>query len=194
VKGCKGLPLALQAIAGSLGQQPIEKWKNMKELFQNQSILESKRYFSSDSTDTDFLCRLQQSLDILEDISKGSPLGLKAVAGSLCQLPFEEWQNMKEHLKRQTIFESSSFCSKTATETDMYYNNHHVAMHDIHEELAIHQTKEEPFEQRKRQEIIDLNAQLKKNDALQIKIKKLVGVIVALSCIVMLLMFLVVIF
>jgi hypothetical protein len=80
-------------------------------------------------------------------------------------------------------------------------------MHDLHGELAIHQSKREPFEQRKRtfqikkkikqrkrQEIIDLNAMVKKNDALQIRITKLVGVIVALSCVVMLLLFLVVIY
>ncbi|WJX60807.1 hypothetical protein P8452_45968 [Trifolium repens] len=45
---------------------------------------------------------------------------------------------------------------KVATETDMYYNNHYVVMHDLLRELAIHQTKGEPFEQRKRL-IIDLN-------------------------------------
>ncbi|WJX55428.1 hypothetical protein P8452_41196 [Trifolium repens] len=45
---------------------------------------------------------------------------------------------------------------KVATETDMYYNNHYVVMHDLLRELAIHQSKGEPFEQRKRL-IIDLN-------------------------------------
>jgi hypothetical protein len=70
VKGCKGSPLALQVIAGSLCQQPFEKWQNMKEFFQNQSILESKSYFPNNSTDTDLLCHLQQSLDSLEDINK----------------------------------------------------------------------------------------------------------------------------
>jgi hypothetical protein len=38
----------------------------------------------------------------------------------------------------------------------MYYNNHYVMMHDLLRELAIHQSKGEPFEQRKRL-IIDLN-------------------------------------
>jgi hypothetical protein len=38
----------------------------------------------------------------------------------------------------------------------MYYNNHYVMMHDLLRELAIHQSKEESFEQRKRLNI-DLN-------------------------------------
>lgn len=59
VKGCKGSPLALQVIAGSLCRQPFEVWHNMKDRLQSQSILESG--------DTDLLRRLQQSLDILED-------------------------------------------------------------------------------------------------------------------------------
>jgi hypothetical protein len=49
-----------------------------------------------------------------------------------------------------------SLYRKVATETDMYYNNHYVVMHDLLRELAIHQSKGEPFEQRKRL-IIDLN-------------------------------------
>jgi len=57
VKGCKGSPLALKVIAGSLCNQPFEVWQNMKERLQRESILES---------DTDLLFRLQQSLDILE--------------------------------------------------------------------------------------------------------------------------------
>lgn len=59
VKGCKGSPLALEGIGGSLCQQPFEVWQNMKERLQSQSILESR--------DTDLLYHLQQSLDILED-------------------------------------------------------------------------------------------------------------------------------
>ncbi|KAI5414215.1 hypothetical protein KIW84_058379 [Lathyrus oleraceus] len=64
VRGCKGSPLALQVIAGSLCQQPFEKWQNMKEFLQSQSILEFY------STTTNLLCLLQQSLDILEDINQ----------------------------------------------------------------------------------------------------------------------------
>ncbi|PNX79512.1 putative CC-NBS-LRR resistance protein [Trifolium pratense] len=101
---------------------------------------------------------------------EGSPLVLQVMAGSLHQQPFVKWQNMKKCFMSRTNLKSNS--TKYAT------------MQDLHREQAIHQSKVEPFEQRKRQEIIELNAQLKKNDALQIRIKKLVGAIVALSCIV----------
>ncbi|KAJ1415232.1 Powdery mildew resistance protein, RPW8 domain [Sesbania bispinosa] len=42
-----------------------------------------------------------------------------------------------------------------AMDTDMYYNYHFVILHDLLKDLAIHQNKGEPFEQRKRL-IIDL--------------------------------------
>lgn len=57
VKGCKGSPLALEVIGGSLCQQPFEVWQIMKERLKSQSILESN---------ADLLSRLQNSLDILE--------------------------------------------------------------------------------------------------------------------------------
>ncbi|CAJ2670529.1 unnamed protein product [Trifolium pratense] len=172
VKGCKGSPLALQVIAGSLCKQPIEIWKNMKEHFQNQSILESKRYFPSDSTDTDLLCRLQQSLDILEDINEKEcfvDLGLFAedqripvtvlidMWATLYNLDEDGTQAMAivHNLNTRNLINVIA-TRKVATETDMYYNNHYVMMHDLLRELAIHQSKEEPFEQRKRL-TIDLN-------------------------------------
>jgi hypothetical protein len=61
VKACKGLPLALEVVAGSLRNQPSETWQNMKEHLTSQSILESNS--------NDLLC-LQQSFDILEDNKK----------------------------------------------------------------------------------------------------------------------------
>ncbi|CAJ2646253.1 unnamed protein product [Trifolium pratense] len=172
VKGCKGSPLALQVIAGSLCKQPIEIWKNMKEHFQNQSILESKRYFPSDSTDTDLLCRLQQSLDMLEDINEKEcfvDLGLFPedqripvtvlidMWATLYNLDEDGTQAMAivHNLNTRNLINVIA-TRKVTTETDMYYNNHYVMMHDLLRELAIHQSKGEPFEQRKRL-TIDLN-------------------------------------
>jgi hypothetical protein len=79
---------------------------------------------------------------------RGSPLGLPVVVGSLCrQQPFDKWQYVKERLMNPTILgRSSSFYSKITTETDMYFNNLNVTMHDLHGELAIHQSNWEPFE------------------------------------------------
>jgi hypothetical protein len=36
---------------------------------------------------------------------KGSPLALQLIAVSLCELPFEMWQKMKECLNGQTIYD-----------------------------------------------------------------------------------------
>jgi hypothetical protein len=102
-------------------------------------------------------------------VCNGVPLALRVLASCLRQQPFEKWQNVKEKLEIKTIL----------------YNTEYGTMQDLRREQAIHQSNVEPFEERKRQEIIDLNAQMK---------KKLVGVIVALSFVVMLLIFLFVIF
>jgi hypothetical protein len=68
VRGCKGSPLALQVIAGSLCGKPFEKWEEMKERLKSRSILESNSYFHNNSTA--LLFYLQQSLDMLEDIKE----------------------------------------------------------------------------------------------------------------------------
>jgi len=47
-------------------------------------------------------------------------------------------------------------CRKVAKDTDMYYNNHFVLVHDLLRELAIHLSKEKTFEQRERV-MIELN-------------------------------------
>ncbi|RHN54124.1 putative transcription factor interactor and regulator LIM family [Medicago truncatula] len=74
VKGCKGSPLALQLVAGSLCKQPFEKWQNMKERLMSKSIIESNS--------TDLLCYLQQSLDISEDKGQHGALKLPHTQGS----------------------------------------------------------------------------------------------------------------
>ena len=54
---------------------------------------------------------------------------------------------------------ATKFCSlirKVAKDTDMYYNNHFVMLHDLLRKLALHQSEQEQFEQRKKL-IIELN-------------------------------------
>lgn len=69
MKSCKGSPLALKVIAGSLCKQPFEEWQNLKERLQSQSILEihQKKSIQEESSSTDLLSRLQQSLELLEE-------------------------------------------------------------------------------------------------------------------------------
>ncbi|KAJ1419102.1 P-loop containing nucleoside triphosphate hydrolase [Sesbania bispinosa] len=141
VRGCKGSPLAVKVIAGSLCQQPFEVWQDMKDHLQSQSILES--------SSIDLLRLLQQT--------KGS-LFLPSL------IWWAELHNLDEDGRNaMTIVHDLTtrnlinviITRNVATVTDMYYNNHFVMLHDLLRDLAIHQNKGEPFEQRKRL-IIDL--------------------------------------
>ncbi|GAU17398.1 hypothetical protein TSUD_232740 [Trifolium subterraneum] len=172
VKGCKGSPLALQVIAGSLCQQPFEKWQSMMEFFQNKSILESESYFPNNTPDTHLLCRLQESLDSLKDINKKEcfmDLGLFpddqeipvpvlidmwVTLYNLDEDGTKAMDNVNDLSNRNLI--NFIDTRKVATEKHMYYNNHYVMIHDLLRDLAILQSKGESFEQRKRL-IIDLN-------------------------------------
>lgn len=167
VKGCKGSPLALKVTAGSLCQQPFEVWQNMKERLQSQSILES--------SSTDLLYRLQQSLDMLENKFNINEkvcfmdLGLfpedqRIPVAALIDM-WSELYNLDENGRNaMTIIHDLTtrnlinviVTRKVAKDADMYYNNHFVVLHDLLRELAIRQSKEEPFEQKERV-IIDLN-------------------------------------
>ncbi|XP_061341157.1 probable disease resistance protein At5g66900 [Gastrolobium bilobum] len=173
VRGCKGSPLAVEVIAGSLCQQPFEVWKDMKERLQNQSILESGS--------TDLYYRLQQSLDTLKDkfsINEKEcfmDLGLfpedqRIPVTALIDM-WTELHNLDEDgWNAMTIVHDLStrnlikviVTRKVAKDEDMYYNNHFVMLHDLLRELAIHLNKREPFEQRKRL-IIDLNGDNRPN-------------------------------
>src|ERR1044072_362513 len=57
VRGCKGSPLVLEVLAGTLCKQPFEFWETMKERLKNQPIFKSNN---------DILKHLQKSLDLLE--------------------------------------------------------------------------------------------------------------------------------
>ncbi|XP_039690384.1 probable disease resistance protein At5g66900 isoform X1 [Medicago truncatula] len=163
VEACKGSPLVLKVIAGSLRNQPFEKWLDMKKRLNSQSIL--------DSNSTDLLCRLQQSLDMLEDINEKEcfldmglfPEDQRIPVTVLIDIWAEMYDLDEDGIKAMVIIHdliTRNFINviatrQVATKTDMYYNNHYVMLHDLLRELAIHQSKGEPFEQRKRL-IIDL--------------------------------------
>ncbi|KAE9613019.1 hypothetical protein Lal_00027587 [Lupinus albus] len=167
VKGCKGSPLALEVIGGSLCKQPFEVWQNMKERLQSQSIL--------DSSDTDLLYQLQQSLDILEDrfsINEKEcfmDLGLfpedqRIPVAALIDMWAELYNLDEDGMNAMTVVLDLAtknlinliVTRKVGKDADMYYNNHFVVLHDLLRELAIHQSNQEQFEERKRL-IVDLN-------------------------------------
>ncbi|XP_057759422.1 probable disease resistance protein At5g66900 [Arachis stenosperma] len=167
VKGCKGSPLALEVIGGSLCQQPFEVWQDMKEWLEKQSILESGN--------TDLLSRLQQSLDMLEDKFSVSEkecfmdLGLFPEDQRIpVAILIDMWAELHKFddngRKAMTIIHDLTtrnlikliVTKKVAKDTDMYYNNHFVLLHDLLRKLAIHQSEQEQIEQRKKL-IIELN-------------------------------------
>ncbi|MED6172459.1 hypothetical protein PIB30_050279 [Stylosanthes scabra] len=161
VKGCKGSPLALEVIGGSLCQQPFEVWQDMKERLERQSILES--------SNKDLLSRLQQSLDILEDKFSVSEkecfmdLGLFPEDQMIpVAILIDMWAELhkldKDGRKAMTIIHDLTtrnlikliVTKKVAKDIDMYYNNHFVVLHDLLRKLAIHQSEREQIDQRKK--------------------------------------------
>ncbi|MED6167400.1 hypothetical protein PIB30_002371 [Stylosanthes scabra] len=161
VKGCKGSPLALEVIGGSLCQQPFEVWQDMKERLEKQSILES--------SNKDLLSRLQQSLDILEDKFSVSEkecfmdLGLFPEDQMIpVAILIDMWAEIhkldEDGRKAMTIIHDLTtrnlikliVTKKVAKDVDMYYNNHFVVLHDLLRKLAIHQSEREQIEQRRK--------------------------------------------
>ncbi|XP_028764114.1 probable disease resistance protein At5g66900 [Neltuma alba] len=164
VRGCKGSPLAIEVIGGLLCKQPFEVWQQMKELLLSQSIFNSN---------TDLLHRLQTSLEVMGDkfpIKKECfmDLGLfpedKMIPVDALIDMWVEQYNLDEggieamatiHELTNRNLAKTVIRRKVERETDKYYNNHFVMLHDLLRELAIHQSSLEPFEERKRL-IIDL--------------------------------------
>ncbi|XP_061363508.1 probable disease resistance protein At5g66900 [Gastrolobium bilobum] len=160
VRGCKGSPLALEVIGGSLCNQPLEKWQIMKERLKSQSILKSNN---------DLLNRLQNCLDILEDESSIKEkecfmdLGLfpedqRIRVPALIDMWAELHERDEDGKKAMDIIHNLTNKNlvnvivrrKIATDRDLYYNNHFLTQHDLLRELAILQSSKEPFEQRER--------------------------------------------
>ncbi|XP_028779380.1 probable disease resistance protein At5g66900 [Neltuma alba] len=164
VRGCKGSPLAIEVIGGLLCKQPFEVWQKMKELLLSQSIF---------NANTDLLHRLQTSLEVMGDkfpIKKECfmDLGLfpedKMIPVDALIDMWAEQYNLDEggieamatiHELTNSNLAKTVIRRKVARDTDKYYNNHFVMLHDLLRELAIHQSSLEPFEERKRL-IIDL--------------------------------------
>ncbi|KAF7828759.1 putative disease resistance protein [Senna tora] len=164
VRGCKGSPLAIEVIGGLLCKQPFEVWEKMKALLLRQSIFNSN---------TDLLHRLQTSLEVLEDklpVKKECfmDLGLfpedqMIPVDALIDMWAEQYELGGDGIEAMAIIHelSDSNLVKTvvrrrvARDIDKYYNNHFVMLHDLLRELAIYQSSQEPFQERRRL-IIDL--------------------------------------
>ncbi|KAI9088944.1 hypothetical protein K1719_029223 [Acacia pycnantha] len=164
VRGCKGSPLAIEVIGGLLCKQPFEVWQKMKELLLSKSIFDSN---------TDLLHRLQTSLEVMGDkfpVKKECfmDLGLfpedKMIPVDTLIDMWAEQYNLDEggieamaiiHELTNSNLAKTVIRRKVARDTDKYYSNHFVMLHDLLRELAIHQSSLEPFTERRRL-IIDL--------------------------------------
>nr|ACD76093.1 VRP1-1 [Vitis hybrid cultivar] len=138
VKRCGGFPLALQVIGGSLCGQPVEIWKSrLMEFSKGQSIFDSGKRL---------LDCLQLSLTSLDDmwaeLYKLDKNGVQAIS-NLHKLSL---QNLLKLVVTR----------KDATEVDGYYDEAFVLQHDLLRDLAMHESSQEPMEQRKRL-ILDLS-------------------------------------
>ncbi|KAK7263084.1 hypothetical protein RJT34_30668 [Clitoria ternatea] len=166
VRNCKGLPLAIKVIGRSLSGQPNELWlKMVDELSLGHSIFDSN---------TELLTSLQKIWDVLEDdpVIKECfmDLGLfpedqRIPVTALIDIWAELYGLDDDGIKAMAIINKLHnmnlanvlVARKNASDTDnRYYNNHFIILHDLLKELAIHQSNQEPMEQRKRL-IVDIN-------------------------------------
>ncbi|XP_054779450.1 probable disease resistance protein At5g66900 isoform X2 [Prosopis cineraria] len=165
VKSCKGLPLAIKVIAGSLRQQPYEVWQKMiQEWSHGHSILDSN---------TSLLIFLQGCLDVLEfepiireyfmDLGL-FPEDQKIPVMALIDMWAELYKVDDDGKKAMTIIDKLVSLNlaillvtrKVESDSDKYYNNYFIVQHDLLRELAIHQSNQEQFERRRRL-MIDIN-------------------------------------
>ncbi|KAA8547229.1 hypothetical protein F0562_003907 [Nyssa sinensis] len=157
VKGCRGFPLALKVVGGSLRGQPEVVWRRtMKQWSEGQSIFDSN---------SELLKHLQTSLDALDEKIKECYLDLgsfpedqRIPVSALMDL-WVELYNLDEdgmhalanlHELSTRNLANLVFASKDASEVDGYYNEHFVMQHDLLRELAIHQSNDKPIELRRR--------------------------------------------
>ncbi|KAI4314930.1 hypothetical protein L6164_027790 [Bauhinia variegata] len=171
VRGCKGSPLALKVIGGSLcgEESESEAWQEMKKSLQSHSILDAN---------DDLLTRLQNSLDLLEhkspvESSMKVPykecfkdLGLfpedqRIPVASLIDMWTELYNLDDDGTKAMFIVKklanrnlANVIVTKNRDANNSgeykYYNYHFVTQHDLIRELAIYLSKEGTFEERKR--------------------------------------------
>ncbi|KAF1874300.1 hypothetical protein Lal_00013738 [Lupinus albus] len=165
-KSCWGSPLALKLIGKSLGGQPKEVWEKMHTILSNGgSIVVSNNDLLS------FLAKY------LNDLLEGKPV-IKECFMDLRLFPedrkipvaalidiwtelhklddgdIDSMNNVHELTRRHLV--NLVATREVVSDVDNYYNHHFLMQHDLPREIAIHQAREEPYEERKRL-IFDIN-------------------------------------
>ncbi|XP_059623791.1 probable disease resistance protein At5g66900 [Cornus florida] len=155
VSGCRGFPLSLTVVGGSLCGKPELFWRRMlKKWSEGQSIFDSN---------SELLIPLQTSVDALDEETNARECFLDLVsfpddqripATALIDMGVELY-NLDEDDALANIYELSTrnlvnlvLTRKDACEFDG--NEHFVMQHRMLRELAIYQSSQEPVEQRKR--------------------------------------------
>ncbi|XP_062102139.1 probable disease resistance protein At5g66900 isoform X2 [Humulus lupulus] len=159
VDHCKRVPIALKLIGSSLrGQHPriwrrqLEKWST-----DGSSIL---------SSESELLSCLQTILDVLDEkhailkecfMDIGLFPELRRIPATALVDIFTEMHGVKEDDAIANLYELQDrnlvnivVTRKDADEVDDYYSEHFVTQHGMLRELAIHQSKQDPQEKRKR--------------------------------------------
>ncbi|PSS21335.1 Disease resistance protein [Actinidia chinensis var. chinensis] len=159
VKCCRGFPLALDVVGRSLCGRRKEIWKHvLKQWSEGQSIFESE-------SNNDLLSCLQTSLNTLVERYKECYLDLASfpedqrIPATALMDMWVELYNLGENgedaiaildeLAKRSLVEQV-IIRKDASDVSGYYNEHFAMQHDLLRELAIHQSSQEPIEQRKR--------------------------------------------
>ncbi|KAI4327491.1 hypothetical protein L6164_019944 [Bauhinia variegata] len=168
VRGCRGSPLALNVVGGSLRGQPIELWQEMlKEWSHGHSILDSNN---------ELLTRLQNSLNLLDDklhikecfmdfalFPEDQRIPVAALVDMWAELYKldEDGIDAMANIYKLTTRNLANLVVTKEIAGDMnnnykVYNNHFLLQHDLLRELAIHQSSQESFQRRERL-ILEIN-------------------------------------
>ncbi|KAL5557096.1 hypothetical protein UlMin_039332 [Ulmus minor] len=159
VKHCKGYPLALKVIGKSLCGKSQEVWlRKLKKWSKGSSIL----------IENELLACLKSSLDAMDEETEGEKGLLKECFLDLGLFPEGQWIPLTALIdmwkELYEIDHAAAYLSdlsnenmanlvvsrKDANELDGYYSEHFVTQHDMLKELAIHENRQGPVEQRKR--------------------------------------------
>ncbi|XP_059456167.1 probable disease resistance protein At5g66900 [Corylus avellana] len=167
VKDCGGFPLALKVIGRSLCGQSEMVWRSrVMEWSNDHSILAS-------STSSDLLVCLQKSLDFKDKeiiikkcfLDLGSfPEDQRIRVAALIDMWSELYELDEDGIQAMAnLYEityrnlaSLRVTRNDASEVGIYCSEDYVLQHDLLRELAIHQSSQEPIEQRKRL-IVDIS-------------------------------------
>ncbi|KAL9464364.1 hypothetical protein AB3S75_002042 [Citrus x aurantiifolia] len=161
LRACKGCPLALTVVGGSLcGKHPAIWQKRVKEWTQDVSVFHSNK---------EILSCLERSLDALNNEVKECYMDLcsfpedqRIPITALVDMWMELYEPVDELFAIANLHELSNLNLANCVVTRKYasddscYNDHFVMQHDLLRELAIYQSKLEPIKQRKRL-IIDMS-------------------------------------